>query len=571
MFCSIVVVLLSVIKIHAQFYQSNLPIIVINTNGGTILDDPKIMVDFKVFYHSDGTMNSITDTTFHFDGKAGIELRGSSSMIFPKKSYSLELADHNEEEVAFPLIGLPSEADWTLIANYDDKTYLRNAYMYNLWAQTGYYSPRTKHVEVVINGEYMGLYVLTEKIKRDSERIDIKKLEEGDTDPLKITGGYIIEASRESEVIENEYVWQSSYGSSPQSSYYMNFECIYPKEPIVQQFDYIKSYIRDFETSLKSANFKDPELGFRKYIDEESFIDNFLIQEFSLHFDIFARSQFFFKDRGKKMVASPLWDTSSGLFENYTDAWRFSCGGCDPRFFWVERMMQDCNFSSGVIDKYKEFRRTFLTYQKSAQYIDSVVVAIQEAAGRDRVKWHSSAGGSFLNDVESLKSFVSKRLNWLDNNIHSIVEPGKVLASSTYNATQNQEITLVSTCSSSIPVLWTYDTDEGETGSFIGSNIENVLFTKTITYYSKCLTTCPSYSNKVKVNLAGSCPDNLNIETALSNPPLQDFRSKYNLTSNISIPSNSRTQYSAGKSITLSAGFTATSEEVFIAKIEGCN
>src|SRR6218665_2033108 len=218
LFCVTITLLLSVEKIHAQFQQSNLPIIVINTNGDTIVNDPKIMVDFKVLYHSDGSINSITDTDPHFNGKAGIEFRGSSSLVFPKKSYSLELADLEGEEVKFPLLGLPSEADWTLIANYDDKTSLKNAYMYNIWAQTGRYSPRTKHVEVVLNGEYIGLYVLTEKIKRDSKRIDIKKLEEEDTDAEKITGGYIIEASRESEVIVDDYIWTSSHGSSPASS-----------------------------------------------------------------------------------------------------------------------------------------------------------------------------------------------------------------------------------------------------------------------------------------------------------------------------------------------------------------
>ncbi|MBA4850461.1 CotH kinase family protein [Emticicia sp. BO119] len=569
LFCINVTLFCFVQENHAQFNQSNLPIVVINTNGVTIPDEPKIIVDFKVLYHSDGSINFISDNP-HFLGKAGIELRGHSSLIFPKKSYSIELADLEGEETKFPLLGLPSESDWVLIANYDDKTSLKNAYIYHLWAQTGRYSPRNKHVEVIIDNEYMGIYVLTEKIKRDSERINIKKLEAPETDTLKITGGYIIEASRESEITDKEYLWQSSYSSSPESSFYMNFECIYPKKPVKQQLDYIKDYINSFEASLKSIDFKNPESGFRKYIDEESFIDNFLIQEYSLHLDIFARSQFFFKDRGKKMVASPLWDTSNGLFENYTDKWRFSCSSCDPRFFWFERMMEDCNFRSRVVERYKEFRRGFLTYEKSIHYIDSVAVAIQEAIERDRTKWYPFEPGTFADEIQKLKNFVAKRLNWIDNNIISIVEPGSVLASSTYIADINQEIRLVSTCPGDYPVFWTYDTDEGETGSFVGRNIENVLFTKTITYYAKCQTSCLVYSNSVKVNLIGTCPDFLILETTALNPQLQDFKSKYTLTSNIPLPLKSRVLYSAGHSILLSAGFEATAQEVFVAKIEGC-
>ncbi|WP_435352708.1 CotH kinase family protein [Emticicia sp. SJ17W-69] len=555
----------------AQLVSSNLPIIIIETNDDIIVNDPKIKVGFKVLYHTDGSQNYLTDTDYHYNGYAGIELHGTSSQAAPKKSYSFELRNILDESVKFGLLGFPEESDWVLIANYDDKTHIKNAYIYDLWKKTNEYSPRTKFVEVVINGEYMGLYVFTEKIKRDTNRINIKKLEEKDTTIAKISGGYIIEASRETDVLNVPNIWVSNYLSSPASNYKMSFECKYPKKPNTQQANYIKNYINDFETSLKSENFKDPILGFRKYVDENSFVENFIFQEYAISYDIFSRSQYLYKERDSKLKASPIWDVNPGLFDNYATSWRFSCNNCDPRFFWVERMMQDCAFKSNVIAKYKDFRLSFLSIEKSYRFIDSLANIIQDAAARDSKKWFPTDNVSFSNEIQKLKNFVSIRLNWMDLNIHDIVDDGEDLVSLGDNAKTNQMITLITGCSNTNPIKWRFENSDGTSGTFVGTNIINVLISQSVTYNAICqVDGCTRYSNTQHITFNNDCLDEIDFTSHYIYPPVQQFDTKYIINSSAKLNPSSKINYATNKSIFLNPGFQVSSGSVFTAKIGGC-
>src|SRR5688572_1076543 len=150
-----------------SFTSSNLPIVVINTNGQTIVDDPKIVADMGIIHNAPGVRNHITDPFNNYNGKIGIEIRGSSSQMFPKKQYGIELADVNGDGVEASLLDLPAEEDWILFAPYNDKSLMRDVLAYKLGRDQGRYAPRTKYCELVLNGEYMGIYVLIEKIKRD--------------------------------------------------------------------------------------------------------------------------------------------------------------------------------------------------------------------------------------------------------------------------------------------------------------------------------------------------------------------------------------------------------------------
>ncbi|HMR57666.1 MAG TPA: CotH kinase family protein, partial [Cyclobacteriaceae bacterium] len=161
---------------YTQTLSSNLPIVVINTAGATILDDPKIVADMGIIDNGPGQRNSVTDTYNNYSGKIGIEIRGSSSQSFPKKQYSIELRDATGEGVSAPLLGLPPEEDWVLFAPYNDKTLMRDVLAYKIGRDLNRYAPRTRFCELVLNGNYEGIYVLIEKIKRDNNRVDINKL-----------------------------------------------------------------------------------------------------------------------------------------------------------------------------------------------------------------------------------------------------------------------------------------------------------------------------------------------------------------------------------------------------------
>ena len=161
--------------------SSNLPLILINTYGQTIPDEPRITADMEVINYGPGLRNHPEDIPNDYNGRIAIEIHGESSTMFPKKSYRLETQDSLGENNNVSLLGMPKENDWILYGPYSDKSLIRNVLAYRLSNDIGRYAPRTRFCELLINGQYMGLYVLTEKIKRDKHRVNIKKLRPEDT------------------------------------------------------------------------------------------------------------------------------------------------------------------------------------------------------------------------------------------------------------------------------------------------------------------------------------------------------------------------------------------------------
>lgn len=200
MVCRFVIVILAGIVLTPSFSQtfteSNLPIVLINTNGETIVDDPKIMGDMAIIDNGPGVMNSIKDTPNDYNGKIGIEIRGSSSQMFPKKQYGIELWDEEGEGIDASILGMPEEEDWVLFAPYNDKALIRDALAYKLGRDMGQYASRQRFCEVLLNGEYMGVFVFFEKVKRDGERVDIAKLDPDEVNGDDLTGGYIFKIDK---------------------------------------------------------------------------------------------------------------------------------------------------------------------------------------------------------------------------------------------------------------------------------------------------------------------------------------------------------------------------------------
>ena len=248
-------------------------------------------------------INHVDDTSFNYDGQIGIEIRGSSSQSFPKKQYGLETQNSDSSNNNVSLLGMPEENDWILSAPYTDKSLIRNILAYTLSNQMGFYAPKTQLCEVVINGEYVGVYVLTEKIKRDENRVDISSLNEDDNDGDEVTGGYIVKIDKLT-------------GTNCDNIFYTGIEDVriqyeYPEcdEITESQMEYINGYVSDFEDALYSEEFADPSLGFRKYIDVESYINMFICVEMSKNVDGYDLSTFLNKDResvGGKLRFGPI-------------------------------------------------------------------------------------------------------------------------------------------------------------------------------------------------------------------------------------------------------------------------
>lgn len=178
----------------AQIYpdSTNLPLVILNTNGKTIPDAYKIDASMKIINHGPGKMNRPSDSATDYDGKIGIEIRGHFSATFPQKPYALETRDSLGNNLNVSLLGMPKENDWILIPNYNDKSFVRNLLAFELFRRMGNYAPNTRLCEVILNSGYRGVYVFTEKIKADKNRVDIARMTADDNLGVALTGGYII-------------------------------------------------------------------------------------------------------------------------------------------------------------------------------------------------------------------------------------------------------------------------------------------------------------------------------------------------------------------------------------------
>lgn len=432
-----------------NFTSSNLPIVVINTLGQEIPDDHKINARMGIIYNGEGIRNNLTDPFNNYDGWIGIELRGSSSQVFPKKSYAVETRDSLGNDISVSLLDFPQEEDWVFLGPYSDKTLIRDALAYKLARDQGRYASRSKFFELVINGEYRGVYLLLEKIKRDPNRVNIKKLNPTDTTGDAVTGGYIIKIDKLDG--ENNDGWYSDFKPFPQLNTRILYQYHYPKpnEIVGAQKNYIKAFIYAFESTMAGSYFADSVLGYSKYIDINSFVDYILLNELVKNIDAYRLSTFFYKDRDSrnpKLFAGPVWDfnlafgnceyyeayNSSGWYLEFVS--EFSNIPIWENFFipfWWKKIFSDQNFKIKFRQRWIELRNTVWTNEKINAIIDSLVNLLDESKTRNFQKWqiigqyiwpNYYVGQSYEDEINYLKNWLTNRLIWMDYQIITSVE-----------------------------------------------------------------------------------------------------------------------------------------------------
>ncbi len=425
--------------LFGQLQSSNLPIVLINTNGKFIVDEPKVMVEFKIIFNGEGKLNTITDLPTHYNGFAGIEFRGSSSQMFPKKPYGIELWNKDGEENPQPLLGMPKETDWILFASYNEKSLMHNVFTMSLGRQLNMYASRTRYVELVLNGNYQGVYVFMEKIKRDDNRVAISNLKVEDVSGDQLTGGYILKIDKSTGA--NIGSFRSKYPNTGQnfSTYFYDS----PKTINTSQKKYITDYIGKFEDAVASPDFKDSEKGYRKFIDVPSFIKIFILNEVSRNIDGYRISSYLYKDRdskGGKLFAGPPWDYDisygnadycQGLRYDLF-AYRFNeiCPGdfWQVPFFW-QKIISDNTFVAELRAEYFKQRKTggVLDYARIEKDINEMALELKDAQIRNFQKWPilgvyvwpnpQPISRTFEGEVAELKNFIYNRLVWLDSNL----------------------------------------------------------------------------------------------------------------------------------------------------------
>lgn len=441
-FCTLLVLLAITLHSKAQTpFASNLPIVVINCTQ-TIPDEPKVPATMGIIYNGVGVINNYTDTFNNYNNAIGIETRGSSSQGFPQQSYSVETRDSSTgSKQKVSLLGMPPESDWVLYAPYNDKTCMRNVLAYDIANKMGHYASRTRFVELFLNGQYDGIYVLMEKIKRDSNRVNIGKINTTDTLGDRLTGGYIVKVDKSTG--NGTDSWNSIYPTSNGNP--ITFLYHYPSELniVPAQKTYIRLFMDSFERALKGPNFKNPLLGYRKYLGVNSTIDYLLLNEISRNVDGYRISTFMYKDRnskGGKLKIGPAWDYNLG-FRNadycngalYTGwAYKFNTVCTDPHevpFWWV-RLVQDTSFTNQMKCRWLELRATTLHLDTINAFIDSAVTQINQAQARHFVRWPilgiytwpnpSPIPANFTDEISSMKTWIYNRITWMDANLQGV-------------------------------------------------------------------------------------------------------------------------------------------------------
>lgn len=428
---------------YFQFSESDLPIVVINTNGQSIPDEPKIIADMGIIYNGPGNRNFLSDPFNEYDGKIGIERRGNYSASLPQKPYALKLQDLFGNQIDSSLLGMPAEHDWLLVANYNDKSFARNIIPYQIFDEMGHYAPRTKLVDVVLNGEYQGIYLLCEKIKRDPNRVDIANLYPYENTSPDITGGYILKV----DYWNNQNSWLLNYSPIDHPTFDVHMVYVYPKPDSISalQSAFIQDYLNQFETALYGPNFSDPNFGFRKYISTRSWLDYFIVNEVARNGDGFKKSRYFNKEKDHsngslgKLKAGPVWDFDWAWKDmwdcmyNATDgsAWAYEVNDCNPDVNspgWFVRMFEDPLFQDEMRCRYEDLRRNIISESYLHALVDSVASVVNESQEWHYLTWGhmGSATGtpevqapsqSYAEEVQRLKDWISRRLDWLDANI----------------------------------------------------------------------------------------------------------------------------------------------------------
>ena len=418
-----------------QDFQSNLPIIIINTNEQTIVDNPRVVCNMGIIYNH-SKLNCFCDKYNNYDGQISIEIRGSSSQeIFPKKSYSLETQFISGKNNNVSLLGLPKENDWILHGPYSDKTLLRNNLTFKLSRQMGHYAPNAKYCELFINTEYQGVYMLTEKIKRDKNRVNISEFENNDP----TTGGYIIKIDKLTEAPINSS-WCSNFTTFNNNS--ICFQYHYPKADDIslEQQNYIANYMDEINLLIRDLSINQTNINLIEKIDFISFIDYLIISELSKDVDAYRLSVFLHKDSETnegKLNMGPIWDYNlafgnvdfcqSSNIAGWVLEEETACRASIPSF-WYD-LLQNESFRESLILRWGELRNNVLTFDNIFNHIDSISYYLNDAQNRNFDKWdilgewvwpNYQIGPTYQDEIDFLKYWIYNRIHWIDQNINNI-------------------------------------------------------------------------------------------------------------------------------------------------------
>ena len=419
--------------------EFNLPIILIDTYGAEIPNEPRIPASMGIINNESG-VNYIDDPFNDFDGSITIERRGNSSQWQGKPPYRFETVDNQGENSNVELLGMPAENDWVLYAPWQDKTMIRNVLTYQLSNEMGRYASRSRHVELYLNDEYRGIYVLMEKIKRDGNRVDISKLDPDEITGDDVTGGYILKFDW-FNTGDNIGGFESEFDGTIYNYHYPK-----PSDIVPEQEAYIQDYINEFETIMMGTDYTNDSTGYPSMMNVESFVDFILLQELAKNVDAYRLSTYIYKNKesvDNRLIAGPVWDINHGFGNcDYGETWEvdnwlleYNPEGGDQMAFWWEFLWEDLAFQHKAAIRYTELRQTIFSEEHIYSIIDSIADYLGPAVDRNFARWPLLGNyiwpnyyvfDTYEEEIDYLKSWTAQRLAWMDSDILLSLDPSPI-------------------------------------------------------------------------------------------------------------------------------------------------
>ncbi|MDH4203529.1 MAG: lamin tail domain-containing protein [Phycisphaerae bacterium] len=414
-------------------FNSNLPIVVIDTLGVQIPfakdQAPEVQyIDYRAVIIDTDDVTGRADITGpeHFAGIGQIRYRGESTYQTPdfgrgRGQYAIEILDEYHQDKEVSLLGMPPESDWILNSEYRDLTMLKGYIAFKWFRDMGHWASRQKFAEVYINedggeistSDYRGIFGFREKIKRDKNRVDIKRLDALHDSEPQVSGGYIIKNDKGDygDVILD--LETSPYGIIIEGV----TTVVEPDylEITTPQKEWIQNYINEFHSVLwqntASSFYPGPQAVYTDYIDPIHWIDDFLVEEAGYDKDVFRFSSFAHKDRDGKFCAGPPWDFDLGFHSRPYDVFEPPVPDRIP-WRWHQGLQQNLEYRIMLADRWFEHRKVVINTALTLAHIDETVALITEAM--DRTIAHFSYTYNYATEITSLKTWITNRLNWLD-------------------------------------------------------------------------------------------------------------------------------------------------------------
>ena len=397
-------------------FSSDLPLLVAVTNGSDIPVKDYTSAQLHV-YAKDRHGRARLSGTPELSSRAAIKLRGSSSLHLAKKGYGIELRDRSGADRKRPILDMPAGSDWVLHGPHHwDQSHIRNALCYELARRVGLDTPGCRFVELFVCDDgaplsrrhYHGLYLLVERVTIDEDRLAIDKLGADDFEEPQITGGYLFKEDRPGR-------WEAGFEAGGQELKYVD-----PSEQEITdpQRQWLSDYLNRMAAGMREDVSGDPAQHYSAFLDVDNWRDYHLFQEFVNNPDAFTLSTFFYKPRGQKLRAGPVWDFDRAFRTNDRAYWLGEAGDpigwtYDSDYGWWGKLYAHAQFRAQYRARGRELLDTVWSIDQVHALIDDLAKEIEEAEQRDRARWPILQPNEWENEMVRLKAYVTKRWNWM--------------------------------------------------------------------------------------------------------------------------------------------------------------